>query len=281
MKTLLYGDGHVFGDPNLRWGNPSYVLEPGDPGYVPPTPVSTEPTPKRKRSAMPKGDYISQNDAAFAAQMQTFKTNIGAYATALGVSTAQVTAQAADADNFGYVLACQQTMQNAAQEWTAWKKLVRGGGTAPIAGAPVAPVLPASVPAVGVGIEVRFRALVKQIKANANYNVAIGEALGIEGAVHTGPDLTTLQPLLKVELRGGQVFVDWGWQGQAQFLGSCEMQVDRGQGFALLAQDTTPGYTDTQPLPAAPTKWTYRAIYRVGDDRVGQWSAPVSLTVGG
>jgi hypothetical protein len=28
-------------------------------------------------------------------------------------------------------------------------------------------------------------------------------------------------------------------------------------------------------------KWTYQAIYRVGDGRVGQWSKPVSVTVGG
>jgi hypothetical protein len=45
--------------------------------------------------------------------------------------------------------------------------------------------------------------------------------------------------------------------------------------------DTTPGYTDSQPFPAAPVKWTYRAIYRLGDNRVGQWSKPVSVTVGG
>jgi hypothetical protein len=36
----------------------------------------------------------------------------------------------------------------------------------------------------------------------------------------------------------------------------------------------------TQPFPAAPVKWTYQAIYRVGDARVGQWSKPVSVTVG-
>jgi hypothetical protein len=45
-------------------------------------------------------------------------------------------------------------------------------------------------------------------------------------------------------------------------------------------QTVTPGYTDTQPFPAAPTKWTYRAIYRVGDSQVGLWSLPVSVTVG-
>ena len=41
------------------------------------------------------------------------------------------------------------------------------------------------------------------------------------------------------------------------------------------------GYTDTAPFPAAPVKWTYRAIYHVGDSQVGLWSLPVSVTVAG
>jgi hypothetical protein len=63
----------------------------------------------------------------------------------------------------------------------------------------------------------------------------------------------------------------------------CEIQVDRGdgKGFIDLAFDTTPGYTDTAPLPAAPAKWTYRAIYRVNDAQVGLWSKPVTVAVGG
>jgi len=33
---------------------------------------------------MAKTDYVSQNDTQFVAQLQTFKTGIGAYARALG-----------------------------------------------------------------------------------------------------------------------------------------------------------------------------------------------------
>lgn len=49
MRPILWGDGTSWGDPNARWGSPSHVLEPGDPGYVntglPPgysAPVSTQ-----------------------------------------------------------------------------------------------------------------------------------------------------------------------------------------------------------------------------------------------
>ena len=230
---------------------------------------------------MAKSDYIAQNDDAFNAQQQTFKNGIASYSAVIGVIAAQITAQAADAAYFDYTLKCMNIMANGALQWTGWKNLARGGGTPPASGAPVAPVFPAVVAAVAPGIEARFRALVQLIKANPNYNETIGLALGIEGAQQTGPDLTTIQPLIAAMISGNHVNVKWGWGGNGAYLDICELQVDRGdgKGFVLLAFDTTPGYTDTQPFPAAPVTWTYRAIYRVGDSQVGQWSQPVSVTV--
>jgi hypothetical protein len=232
---------------------------------------------------MAKSDYIAQNDDAFNAQLQTFKNGIGNYSAVIGVTAAQMTAQAADAAYFDFVLKCMNLMANGALQWTGWKNLARGGGTPPASGAPVAPVFPTTVPAVALGIEARFRALVQLIKANANYNPTIGLALGIEGAEQTGPDLTTIQPVIDALATGNHVNVKWGWGGNSAFLDICEIQVDRGdgKGFVLLTFDTTPGYTDTQPFPAAPVIWTYRAIYRVGDNQVGVWSLPVSVTVPG
>jgi len=232
---------------------------------------------------MAKSDYINPNDDAFVAQLETFKNAIGGYATLLGLSPAQITAQAADADYFGYVVSVQNLMRNAALQWTSWRDLQRNGGTPPPSGAPTAPVFPPSVPAVAPGIEPRFRALAKQIKGHTGYNEAIGAALGIEGSSQVGPDLTTVQPDIEVVTTGGQVAVKWGWGGNGAFLDMCELQVDRadGKGFVMLCFDTTPNYTDSTPFPATPAKWAYQAIYHVGDHRVGQWSKPVSVTVGG
>jgi hypothetical protein len=75
--------------------------------------------------------------------------------------------------------------------------------------------------------------------------------------------------------------VRWNWQGERAHLDMLELQVDRGEGFTLLAFDTTPDYLDTHPLPAQPTRWTYKSIFRVGDSRVGQWSDEVSIIIGG
>ena len=33
--------------------------------------------------------------------------------------------------------------------------------------------------------------------------------------------------------------------------------------------------------PTTPTKWTYKAIYRIADHQVGQWSPAVIVIVGG
>ncbi len=76
--------------------------------------------------------------------------------------------------------------------------------------------------------------------------------------------------------------IPWGWQGHSAFLDLIQLEVDRdGTGFKLLAYDTTPGDIDTEPFPATPTKWIYRAIYRVGDAQVGVWSDTKEIAVGG
>ena len=42
-----------------------------------------------------------------------------------------------------------------------------------------------------------------------------------------------------------------------------------------------PPFPDTAPLPPAGTSqiWTYRAVYILNDERVGQWSASVRIAV--
>src|SRR5438552_952186 len=135
---------------------------------------------------MAKSNYINASDDGFAHQLVTFKDAVGAYAAPFGLTPAQLLAQANDADYFTYSLECQQLMQNGSKQWTAWKDLTRAGGTPPSA-IPQPPTFPPSLPTVAPGVEVRFRTLVKQIKANSEYNESIGQALGIEGSQKTGP----------------------------------------------------------------------------------------------
>jgi len=208
-------------------------------------------------------------------------TGLPGYATTLGIAAETVTAVLADDEYFDYCLKIQAILQKAAREATFWRDLIRGGGPLPPTGSPLDPVLPTAPAAVNPGIESRYRALARTIKGSKNYNAAIGTALGIEGSQQTPPDLTTVQPAIATTISGNAVLVDWGWQGYSAWLDLCELQADRGdgKGFIPLAFDTTPGFTDTTLFPATPVKWTYRAIYRVGDAQVGIWRAPVSITV--
>lgn len=65
-----------------------------------------------------------------------------------------------------------------------------------------------------------------------------------------------------------------GRQDLVEFLDQGEIQGDlaNGKDWVVPAFDTTPGYLDMTPFPAALTKWKSRAIYRVDDHQVGQWN---------
>ena len=277
----LTGTPFTWDDPNLRWGSPSYYIEPGDPGFVPYA-SSPAPTHKPKKRTMPKSDFMPKDDNGKASLFVLFRDNVGQYLTTLGIAAddADIVQQAADATRFRAIVDFCGNMQNAAQGWTAEKNYERDGGDTAPAGQ-IVPALPSGFPAaVAPGIVRRFRELVKRIKGLKNYTETIGQALNIEGTVQSGPDMATVQPELKLSLVGNAAQVGWGWGGNSAFLDMCELQVDRGQGWQMLAFDTTPNYTDTAPFPATPTKWKYRAIYRVGDAQVGVWSNTVEITVG-
>ncbi len=229
---------------------------------------------------MAKQYFLSNSESGKATNFAQFRDNIGPYIATFGLAPADITQQAADATYYSDLLTLAGTMSAAGQQWTAWKALALTGSTGT---EPALPTKPAGFPpAVPAGILPRYLALVKTIKNHKNYTASIGHILGIEGAEQTAPDLSTVQPVLGASVSGGTVKITWGWSGDSAFLDMLELQVDRsdGKNFVPLAFDTTPNYEDTAPQPATVTKWAYRAIYRVGDHQVGQWSAEVSVTVG-
>lgn len=236
---------------------------------------------------MAKKDLIAKGDDAFAKQMQQFKLHIGQSAALLGLTPEQVAAQAADADFYQYIIHSQQAMLIHSKTWTTVRKTLRKGdktladpATAPVVEVPsYSP--PAAPPAVAYGIEGRFRALVRQVKAAVNYTNIIGLELGIEAVDHAGPDLDTVQPQITARVNGNHVELGWDWRGWRAYLDLCVFEVNRndGRGFVPLLSSTRPGSTDKTPFPAATTHWQYRAIYQVGDKFVGQWSRVARVIV--
>ena len=235
---------------------------------------------------MPKQYFLSNSDGGKAQAFEQLRDNVSAYIALLSLNLSDITQQATDAGVFRALVNFAKSMRDEGSLWVAWKDFMRDGPKVghPTPPAPTVPAVP-SVLSSGTplaGIVARFLLLANAIKNHKNYTVAIGLILGLEGSEQTGPDMSTVKPDISAKVVGDHVAIKWGWQGFSAFLDMLELQVDRGTGagYVLLTYDTTPDYNDTAPLPTTPTHWKYRAIFRVGDARVGVWSDEVTILVG-
>ena len=171
----------------------------------------------------------------------------------------------------------QNRSQRFAQDWTGLLNACfsKPGGSAPPAwpvwtGAATPPVL------LDTGCEAKVRAIIRRWKAAPGYSLAIGMDLGIVGA-QISVDASSLTPELRVGLVRGRPLL------RASLLGcdALEVQVDRGNGFSLFDVSMGAPLEDPHPLPppGASAVWTYRAILREQNQRVGQWSRSVAVPV--
>lgn len=289
------GSPYTWDDPNLRWGDPSVILEPGDAGYTPPAPVPATTKPKNKRSTMTHQRYYPIRQGDQLPWLDNFWRKLRQLAAQLQLPAARVADAVADARWLHYLigtwLPAVRTFNKSATDTLAQAQHGEGGAlilpefTAPPmpgADATAVPPLPA-VTARDEGALTRLFDLIAEIKENNLCTEANCTDLGILGTVESAPDLTTLMPSIAAIVSGSVVKITWGWQGLSKWLDLCELQVDRGngQGWQPLVFDTTPNYDDTHPHPATPTQWKYRAIFRVGEHQIGAWSLPVTVIVGG
>ena len=149
MRTLKWDDGWRWDDPNVRWGDPSYALEPGDPGYVDPNPqppskpkkkarkyMATNPTPKRYDELLASGedlaDGATQHAVAIGLAQNTeakIRADLGAMATARGLFTAAESAEApaysalrtADSNSKGFIAAAVNSFKGTlGTQWSAY-----------------------------------------------------------------------------------------------------------------------------------------------------------------
>jgi hypothetical protein len=228
--------------------------------------------------------YFPRGQADQMVWYTTFAREIQVLGPGLGYSAAQIAAIVADCRWLIYLL---QEWLPAIRNWsqTGTNTLIEaqsGDGSALLVLPTfVPPPLPDGLVPVNTGAQNRVFAEVQNIKNGGKCSDKDQATLGIVGSAQPGPDYTTLQPVFTVSIVGGQVVIKWNFGGYAAFLDAIELQVDRndGKGFGPLTMDTTPGYTDTQPFPAARTVWTYRGIYLLNDARVGIWSQSVSNAV--
>lgn len=222
---------------------------------------------------------IPSDDSGKLTLLRHINSLLPGMANQLDVSADQLARLANASAWFAFALDYQTALKNASTAAVAFKQVVRDG---PSGGGLGVNPLNLPTPPEGTAFEDVFGflgGLIVQIKRHPRYTDAIGQALNIIPTKPVPPDKSNLQPQLGVSMVQGQPKLDWSKNG----MDSLEIEVDRGNGFALLTIVMSPGYFDTAQLPASGTAtlWKYRAIYRSRDKRVGQWSAVLEVAVKG
>jgi hypothetical protein len=225
---------------------------------------------------MAKSYYLPHSDQDRVVWLNNFANKFGAAAAGLGLS-ADVTSVNNDAAMFAYIVNRAELFTSYKEQLINFKKLLRGGplGTSAMAVQAI-PTIAAPPTAVAAGIFLRIAQLVQRIKNSATYTEAMGKDLSIIGAEIASFDEDVMKPALKLVIKGGRaVEIQWT-KGKADAL---YIEADKGSGWQFMAVDTIPHYTDTTPI-TGPATWKYRAMYLVNDERVGNWSDIMSITVG-
>lgn len=228
--------------------------------------------------------FRPQSEAELPAWFTKLGAGIGKYGAILGLTPAEIADAQANCAFGAAVLGVQGDISLFAQGFTRFKNAALWA-TEPCTAWPVGYTMPAGLPPVShAGILPLLMMLIGRMKKHYSYTKQMGEEMGIEGAdeVMTPEELAAMKPHLKIVTEtGGHPLVKW-IKGKTDGI---ELLVDRGdgKGFVFLAVDTTPDYLDTFELPAsgASAVWKYKAIYRLNDARIGQWSDEVQFTVKG
>ncbi|GIV04959.1 MAG: hypothetical protein KatS3mg016_0534 [Fimbriimonadales bacterium] len=222
-------------------------------------------------------DYIPTRLGDLIVWMANFATKLSGYASAFGLSAAEVAQVSTDRQVLEFAINGAQIRQTDAQEWTRFRDTVL---FAPL-GTPMPSLpTPGNVGTLPTGalasIVPRVRALVQRLKAHPNYTTAIGEDLGIEPPSVSMPDRPTLRARAETNFRVRLTFTMYR-------MPMLEIQSRRGSEteFTTIAFDTSSPYVDGRaPLEAGrPEIREYRARYIDRNDQpIGDWSDVVSTT---
>ena len=227
-----------------------------------------------------KYSYLPKSDQAKVPWIENLNTKASVYTTVLDITPAELSSLDNDSAMYIYIMTTMMSEYDTKkQDVTKFKNIMRDGplGT-PTPPMPVAPILPVPPTAVEAGIFPRITKFVSRLKSHPNYTANIGEDLGIEGAEHV-VDIFKLKPTLKGVLDAGRPLIKWN----KDVADSIDIFVDRDMtgNYDYLANDMEPDYLDTYPLPSGVNSavWSYKGMYKISDERVGQMSDPINVTI--
>jgi hypothetical protein len=246
MKIATWDSMH-WDDPNLRWGDPSYLLEPGDPGYVS-APPSSPPTQNPKRNPRTVNtDYIPvsyKNLRGWLTLQQTDLTT--ALAATLGMTTAERDA---------FLAAVGTLLPKLTEIVDLMDRLDQKTADLPV-------ILDAQIPLI--------RAAIKRAKTSPGCTPAIQEQLDWVGAAQNiDPD--TARPTITVEAQRGRVKIDGRKPGFEAVNIYVRKKGDVQWKLIAVRKRKFP-YYDESPLAVAntPEVREYMAIGVVSDEESGQ-----------
>ena len=209
-------------------------------------------------------EYINTTDDGFVTQMANLSAKAPTVQATIGLTPADITAISADYTAMQTAVIDLTAKQTAAQSATQSKKTTRAG------------------------VEKWLRALVKRIKANANYTPAIGELLGIVAADSGGSGTgvralasqTNVRPQLKGSVVGdGECIIKFAKKSFTGVMVYCRRGAE--QQFTLLSKQlTSPVVDDRVNLTGGvPETREYKSQFFRNDTPVGQMSDILVLTV--
>ncbi|HCI52192.1 MAG TPA: hypothetical protein DE312_02480 [Gallionella sp.] len=225
---------------------------------------------------MPNATFMPQTETGKLELLEHLAATFSKYQSTFEISDADMQTLKSDAVNLRLAHTLKHQAQSYGHQCTAYMHLLWDGGNGDTSW-PIAPVIvPSPAQIVTPGATARLSSLVARIKAHKNYTTAIGQDLHIIGAAIV-LDTASLKPALSVKFNAGHPVIAWT-KGKASAI---EIHVDRGDGngFTFFTINTEPDTIDDNPLPAAGAgvNWQYKAIYRLHDAQVGQWSDVVSI----
>lgn len=227
---------------------------------------------------MHKSHPLPADNAGLAELLEHLATRLPPHAARLGLRSEELAALQKDAAAFRFIIDFGGQLGASLRAATAYLEVLQHGGAAATLPFPSLPAWPASPPLpVPPGILPRLQDLIARIQAAPHYTAEIGRELHLAGnAPPQGCD--DWQPVIEIRLDDGHPTLCWS-KDKAEAL---EIWVEReaGSGFSFFAISTIPQLTDPSPRPVTGAQWRYKAIYRLDNKPVGQWSEVHSVAVG-
>jgi hypothetical protein len=224
---------------------------------------------------------IPRTDAGRRELLQHLSFQLPNYADILEISAADIDQVQRGSDWFDYSLKVEDAAQRFTDGNYAFKRVLRDGPKSAVINFPAPLVIippPTSEPYPDI---IGFLgALIVRIKKHKNYTEAIGKALHIIPPQTPATDPALLQPELTFDYSAGHPVLYWYHNGTDALV----IEADYGTGtFGLVAIQLSTRFEDNTPLqlPGNVALWKYRAIYRIRDNQVGQWSKVLEVSVKG